>query len=118
MMDLINESGWGAWVVFFFALAGVAATLTVGRRVKRPGSIAAAFAVGVLAAGAIGFASGQRAVERYVNHKVPAEDLALRLEHLTVGTREATSNLALAGLCALVLMSVGGGLALRQGKLP
>jgi hypothetical protein len=115
MLDLIKDSGFGAWPVLLLTLGGIAAVLTLGRSVKRPGSVAAAFALAALAAGALAFAMGQRAVESYVI-KLPGEDLAGKIEGLAVGTREASGGLMLAGACALVLLSLGGILALKQGK--
>src|SRR5207244_283035 len=36
MLELIHDSGWGAWLTLILAVAGLAATLTVGRRSGRP----------------------------------------------------------------------------------
>jgi hypothetical protein len=111
MIDLIHESGWGAWFSLILTLAGIAAVLTVGRRTRRPGSIAAAWAVAILASGAMGVGSGQRAVDAYV-HDTPAADLAKRVEAVSVGTREASANLLLSGGCAMIVLAIGGTLAL------
>ena len=73
MLSLIKDSGFGAWPVLIFTLAGLAATLTVGRKSGRPGSVAAAFALCALAAGAVAFAAGQHAVESYVLHPPAGE---------------------------------------------
>jgi hypothetical protein len=115
MLSLIKDSGFGAWPVLIFTLAGLAATLTVGRKSGRPGSVAAAFALCALAAGAVAFAAGQHAVETYVLHQ-PDGALADKVTALATGTREASGGLMLAGLGALVVMAVGGVLALRQKK--
>lgn len=113
MLELIKDAGWGAWPVLLLAIGGLAATLTVGRARKRPGSVAAAFAVAVLAAGALGTATGQKAVQNYLEtHKT--DKLDDRVDALAEGTREAQTNLLLAGAGAMVLMAVGGGLALAQ----
>jgi hypothetical protein len=115
MLSLIQDSGFGAWPVILFTLAGLAATLTVGRRSGRPGSVAAAFALCALAAGALAFAMGQRAVESYVLRQ-PEGALADKITALATGTREASGGLMLAGAGALLVMLVGGVLALRAKK--
>jgi hypothetical protein len=110
MWTLIHESGFGAWVSLFLTVAGLAAVVTVGRKRARPGSVAAAWAVAVLASGAIGFAAGQRMVDKGING-VPAENTH-RVAMLSRGTREASANLFLSGFGALALCAVGGGLSL------
>jgi hypothetical protein len=124
MFNLIHESGWGGWFTLILSVAGLAAVTTVGRWRGRPGSVGAAWAVAVLAAGALGFATGQRACDRgltSVMHSHPPEGGAeahppadpghavLMLSH---GTREASGNLILAGAGALIISLVGGTLAL------
>jgi hypothetical protein len=115
MMDLIRESGWGAWFTILIFVAGLAAVFTVGRARKRPGSVAAAFAVAILAAGALGMATGQRSVDRAV-HSLPETDLAQKIEWMTIGTREAATNLLLAGAGAMLLVAIGGVMALLAGR--
>jgi hypothetical protein len=115
MWSLIQDSGFGAWPVIVFTLAGLAATLTVGRRSGRPGSIAASFALCVLAAGALAFAAGQHAVESYVLHQ-PDSAIADKVTALATGTREASGGLLLAGAGALLVMALGGILAITQKK--
>jgi hypothetical protein len=119
MIELVHESGWGAWAVLLLTLLGLAAALTVGRARGRPGSIAAAFAVAVLAAGQLGVSSGQRRVDQHVRLE---PDLARRVEMLSTGTREASANLLLSGGCAMIVMIVGGALALvatrKKGTTP
>jgi hypothetical protein len=107
----------GAWVSLFLTVAGLAAVVTVGRKRGRPGSVAATWAVAVLASGAIGFATGQRMVDRGINGMVPHGDHAeflpeRRTAMLSRGTREASANLFLAGFEALGLSAVGGALSL------
>ncbi len=115
MFDLMHESGYGAWLSLVLALAGLAATFTVGRRSGRAGSIAAAFAAAVLASGQLGVGSGQRKVDRAVQG-LPESDLATRVAILSVGTREASANLLFSGACAMVVLAVGGALALGQAR--
>jgi hypothetical protein len=115
MLSLIQDSGWGAWPVLLFTLAGLAATLTVGRKLGRPGSVAAAFALCALAAGALSFASGQHAVETFVM-KLPDSALAEKVTALATGTREASGGLMLAGFGALLVMVLGGVLSLGQKR--
>ncbi len=117
MFQLMHESGFGAWLSLILALAGLAATVTVGRRSGRPGSVAAAFAAAVLASGQIGAGGGQRKVDRAVQ-ATPAADLATRVEILSIGTREASANLLFSGLCALLVSAAGGALALGRARRP
>jgi hypothetical protein len=135
MFELIHESGFGAWTTLLFTVAGAAAITTIGLRRRRPGSVAAAWAVVVLASGALGFATGQRKVDqglRMVMHETPAptpapgaetpppslhhpgRDPGLAVQMMSRGTREASGNLLLAGACALVLSLVGGVLSVVQ----
>ena len=109
MFQLMHESGYGAWLSLILALAGLAATFTVGRRSGRPGSVAAAFAAAVLASGQLGVGGGQRKVDAAVQ-SIPAADLATRVEILSVGTREASANLLFSGACAMLVLAVGGAL--------
>jgi hypothetical protein len=103
-----------------FFIAGVAAVTTVGRRSGRPGSTAAAWAVVILAAGALGYGTGQRKVSAWVNQQShhhaqgaapsgeqpPPSDQ--RLAILSEGTGEAAANYVLAGVCALLVSALGG----------
>ena len=109
MWTMMHESGFGAWVSLFLAVAGLAAVVTVGRKRGRPGGVAATWAVAVLASGAIGFAAGQRMVDRGIDHMGGNPQ---RVAMLSRGTREASANLFLAGFEALALSAVGGALAL------
>lgn len=109
MMTIIHESGFGAWASLIIFFMGIAAVLTVGRAKRRPGSVAAAFAVAVLASGAIGVGTGQRNVDRFVQQ---TQELGEKVEILSVGTREASANLLLSGGCAMVLVMLGGAMAL------
>lgn len=113
MLELIHESGVGAWFSLLITIGGLAAVLTVGRRIGRPGSVAAAFAVAVLASGAIGVGTGQRKVDRAV---MDSQDLAQRVEIVSIGTREASANLLFSGMCAQLVMIVGGALALAAAR--
>jgi len=110
MWTIIHESGFGAWVSLFLTVAGLAAVVTVGRKRARPGGVAAAWAVAVLASGAIGFASGQRMVDKGINGI--SEQNTHRVAMLSRGTREASANLFLSGFGALGLCAVGGALSL------
>lgn len=112
MMEIIHESGFGAWASLLITLIGLVATFTIGRSRGRPGVVAAAFAVAVLASGQLGVGTGQRKVDHYVQTQVAKEDLAKKVEVLSVGTREASANLLLSGGCAMVLSMIGGAMAL------
>jgi hypothetical protein len=115
MLEIMHESGFGAYLTLLFALAGVAATVTVGRRTGRPGSVAAAFAAAVLASGQLGVGTGQRKVDRAVSG-LPESDLATRVAILSVGTREASANLLFSGACGLAVAAVGGLLAVGAAR--
>ena len=110
MWTLIHESGFGAWVSLFLTVTGLAAVVTVGRKWARPGAVGAAWAVAVLASGAIGFAAGQRMVDRGINEM--HVESGHRVAMLSRGTREASANLFLSGFGALGLCAVGGVMAL------
>jgi hypothetical protein len=109
MMTLIHESGFGGWLTLLLFIGGLAAIFTVGRKLGRPGSVAAAFAVAVLASGSLGIGTGQRAVDRYVQNQT---EIGQRVEGLSIGTREAAANLLLSGAGGLLLMAIGGSMAL------
>jgi hypothetical protein len=121
MFGLIIESGFAGWIILLLFLAGVAAVTTVGRRWGRPGSTAAAWAVAVLAAGALGYGTGQRKVNRAIStgsaHAAtqPAASDTERIQRasnrvvmLSQGTSEAAANYVLAGGSALLLCLLGG----------
>ena len=112
MIDIVHESGWGAWASLLITLLGLVATFTIGRMRGRPGTVAAAFAVAILASGQLGVGTGQRKVDWYVQTQVAKDDVAHKVEALSVGTREASANLLLSGGCALLLSMIGGVMAL------
>jgi hypothetical protein len=115
MLEIMHESGFGAYLTLFLAVAGLAATVTVGRRGGRPGSVAAAFAAAVLASGQLGAGTGQRSVDRAVS-LLPEADHAARVAILSAGTREASANLLFSGACGLAVAAVGGLLALGAAR--
>jgi hypothetical protein len=117
MIQIFNESGFGGWMVLLFTIAGLAAVTTVGRRWGRPGSVAAAWAVAILAAGALGYGTGQRSVNRAFDtlraqQNNAADQPAPRPDQMVImlsrGTSEAAGNYVLAGTGALMVMLVGG----------
>jgi hypothetical protein len=127
MFSLIHEAGFAGWIVLLLFIAGIAAVTTVGRRWGRPGSTAAAWAVAVLAAGALGYGSGQRKVDEGLRHvmAVPTQESGppagappsdseqiqraqMRVAMLSRGTAEAAANYVLAGAGALILCLLGG----------
>jgi hypothetical protein len=115
MLQIFHESGFGAWIVLLLTIAGLAAVTTVGRRWGRPGSGAAAWAVAILAAGSIGYGTGQRAVRRAFE-ALPTDAAGQRVDFqpaqmvvmLSRGSSEAAGNYVLAGTGALMVMLVGG----------
>jgi hypothetical protein len=127
MFEVIRESGIAGWAALLLTIAGAAAVTTIGRRRARPGSVAASWAVVVLACGALGMAMGQRMVDRAVRGSEVAgvatsrplphwteQDLPRRVSILSIGTREASANLYLSAAGALLLCVLGGALALMQ----
>jgi hypothetical protein len=114
MMELMHESGWGAWLSLLLAISGAAAAIALGRR-KNPVAVAVAFAVAVLASGFIGAATAQRAVANSVL-SVAETNLETRIEYLALGMSEAASNLLLSGIFALGLCALGIVLAFRRDK--
>ena len=112
MLELIHQAGWGAYPILLTFVAGMAAVFTLGRARRRPGAIAAAFAVAVLGMAALGTATGQRKVASAVD-ELPEDD-PRRLEYLNIGTMEASTCLLLGGAAAVILMATGGVLVLRQ----
>ena len=123
MLQIFQESGFGGWVVLLFTIAGLAAVTTVGRRWGRPGSVASAWAVAILAAGSIGFGAGQRSVHRGIRPMQQAEvsgesdvRAARMVALLSRGTAEAAGNYVLAGSGALVVLLLGGMLVFTRKK--
>jgi len=111
MFEFFSHCGFVGYLALALILAGLAVTATVGRKIKRPGSVAAAFAVAVLACGALGFGLGQHRVDSVVS-TIERKDVEKRVMLLSIGTREASGHLILGGVGALVVSVVGGGLAL------
>jgi hypothetical protein len=116
MFDFIRDSGASGWITILFTLAGLAAVTTVGRRWGRPGSVAAAWAVAVLASGAIGHGAGQRAVDRALGS--PSIDESKRAALLSRGTAEAAATGIVAGSSALLICAVGGLLVVFRKREP
>lgn len=116
MFGLVHEAGFSGWMCLLLSIAGLVLTFTVGRRIQRPGSVAAAFAVAILAQGAIGLGLGQRNVDAAVM-ATDAANLASRVEIVSIGTREASANLLLSGACATLLLLAGAGLLAGSGSL-
>lgn len=117
IIELVTDCGVFGMVAIVTTAAGAVATLRIGRRVGRPGSVAAGFAAAVLSLGAIGYGLGVFAVERAVN-KVAELDAAQRVVLLNMGNREAAGNLIVAGTGALLLLALGGALALTHKPRP
>jgi hypothetical protein len=114
MFHLISESGIGGWIVLLFTIVGLAVVLTVGRRSGRPGSMAAIWAAAILAAGAIGYGTGQHATDRGLRN--PDIDPQRRAALLARGSAESASNFILAGNGALLVLLAGGLLSAFRRK--
>lgn len=105
-MQLFQEAGAFAYVALAAFCAGL--YLVVVQRSRQ----APAFAAAILALGALGGGLGQRMVDRYLEG-VP--DLPTKIAVLSAGTREATANLVLSGLLALLLLGVATAAARLRG---
>ncbi len=98
----------------YFHEAGVFSLLALGAFVvglgvtvwakDRAGQLAPRFAAAVMGLGMLGSALGQRLVDNAVQR---TPELAEKVMMLSVGTRETSSNLLLAGGMALLLLLVG-----------
>jgi len=95
-MQIFLEAGVFSLVALAFFVAGLVARAR-GRSVD-------GWALGILVAGAVGVGLGQRLVASAVD---AATDLALKVELLSVGTREVSANLLIAGVFAGVLTVIG-----------
>jgi hypothetical protein len=102
-----------------FAEAGLAGTVSLVLFVValvfvvRGKGGARAFAVAILATGVTGFGVG----ERMVTHAAEAApELSTRVAFLTMGTREASANLLLSGVMALLLIAIAGAVERVRGS--
>lgn len=87
------------------ALAFVALGLFVlGLLARARGRSVDGWVMGILAAGAVGVGLGQRLVAQAVD---ATSDLAVKVELLSVGTREVSANSLIAGVFAGVLVVIG-----------
>jgi len=109
-MSFISDCGVFGYVYPLVALIGIVVTVTVGRKRSNPAGVATAFAVALLAFGAIGYGVGMRQTES----AVLAAQQEARVRMVTIGSREASGNLLLAGASGLLLIAVGGGASLMK----
>ena len=105
MLAAISEAGWVSWFVVAAMAVGSILVVSVGRRTGRVGSVASRWSAVVVAIALQNASVGQ--------HKVDAKlqlesDPARQVVMLSVGTREASSNLFVGGACTLVLISLAG----------
>jgi hypothetical protein len=107
-MDFMRDCGVMGYLVLILAIAGIIVSATWGRKNGKPGGVATGFAAALLSAGAMGYGMGMQKVAAAVQ----GTEAAGRADLLNIGSREASGNLLLAGLCGLVLLAVGGILAL------
>jgi hypothetical protein len=114
MFQVIKQSGAVGWVTLLLTIAGLAAITTIGRRWGRPGSVAAAWAVVVLASGVIGHGVNQLIVDRALQSGTI--EAAHRLALLSHGTAESAATGVIAGNCALLLSAVGGVMVLLRRR--
>lgn len=95
-MQIFVEAG----AVAFVALA----LFVMGLMARVRGQSVDAWVMGILAAGAVGVGLGQRLVAAAVD---AVTDLGAKVDILSVGTREASANLLIAGVFAGVLTIIG-----------
>jgi hypothetical protein len=99
-MSLLTEAG----IFGYLAVITFAAAVFSLIRSKDPLRVAPSWAAGVAGLGMIGVGLGQRLVDAYLD-RVP--DLAEKVVVLSAGTREASANLLLGGICAVGLLAFG-----------
>src|SRR5437879_491119 len=102
-MNVVLEAGPLAMLCIVVTLIGLGVTAVFGRKTGRATATGASFAAAAVGGGLIGMGAGQRAVAAAVEQAAADKALAL----LSVGTREASANLLIAGACALVLVIAG-----------
>ena len=115
MLEFLRECGVFGYLSVALIAVALAVVATKGRKTGRPCSMAAGFAVAILASGALGFAGGVNALGIAVM-ATPETDLVKRTASLAIGHREAVYNFVVAGGGALLVQLVGGLLAF--GKKP
>jgi hypothetical protein len=95
-MQIFIEAGAFSLVALGLFVAGLVA--------RARGQATEAWAVAILAAGAVGVALGQRLVARAVEG---ADDVADKVAIVAAGSAEASANLLIAGVCAGLLIVIG-----------
>jgi hypothetical protein len=111
MLAAIHEAGWVSWLAVAAMVAGLVFVVSVGRKAGRAGSVAASWSAVVVAVALLNASAGQHKVDDAVQRE---SDPARQIAMMSLGTREASSNLFVGGSCVLLLMAVGGLIALAR----
>lgn len=109
-MNVVMEAGPLALLCIVLTLVGLAVTVVFGRRSGKAGATSASFAAAAASVGLIGAALGQRAVAAAVERAASDQAVAT----LSLGTREASANLLVAGVCALLLVITGAAIGMTS----
>jgi hypothetical protein len=105
MLVAIHEAGWVCWFAVAAMVTGLVLVLSVGRKAGRTSSVASSWSTVIVGVALLNAGAGQHKVDDRVQRQPnPADQVAM----LSLGSREASSNLFVGGTCALFLMIVGG----------
>lgn len=102
-MEFLRCCGPLGYLNVLLGLVGLAMVFTIGRAKRMPGTLALGFAVAIVALGIAAFGVGAHAIEQAVAAQ-SAGDVA---KLLAIGYREASGNLLLAGVEALLVLIAG-----------
>ena len=116
MMTYIQHGGFVAYITLALIAAGIVTSIVMGLRGRRAWLHAAAFAVAILACGAVGFGLGQIMVNKAVQARLTKNQPAKATELMALGTQEASANLVVGGLGALLVTMTGAGTALLRRR--
>jgi Mn2+/Fe2+ NRAMP family transporter len=107
-MDMFTEAGIGAYVSLTLFIVALVRSAKSGARLEP-------WATAIVATGALGAGLGQRLVARAAEL---APTLPEKVTILSIGTREATANLVVAAMFALVLLIVMAVSAAMKAREP
>ena len=116
MMTYIQNAGFVGYVTLALIAAGITTTIVMSVKGKRAWLHATVFAVAILACGATGFGLGQIMVNKAVRSQLTKNEPNKAIAMVALGTQEASANVMVGGLGALLVTMVGGGTALLRRK--
>ena len=116
MTQYIQHCGFVGYITLALVAAGIITTIVMSLKGKRAWLHAAAFAVAVLACGATGFGLGQIMVSKAVQSQLTKNEPKKAIAMVAIGTQEASGNVMVGGLGALLVSMVGGGTALLRRR--